>query len=246
MSKLFKIRASATHKIMGAIGLTATQEKKRAELVFRKETKDNLTEKMQADLDALQYTFKNPQLPQTAKTYLEEWYANDDEEIYSKYMAKGNDVENELIDFMADMLGLGLADKNKVSMSDEFFTGSCDVETTDTIIDVKAPWNKKTLQRAAVSKIDEGYDSQIKVYCHLWQKEKGVLFYGLMDTPDSVNYGNEVVYSELPDSQRWVAFEVKADPKFIDSVIERVKMCREYLAQYELEVSNKLGKIVKL
>jgi hypothetical protein len=48
----------------------------------------------------------------TCKTFLKEWYANEYEEIHSKYIDKGNQVENELIDFMAIQLGYGMAEKN--------------------------------------------------------------------------------------------------------------------------------------
>ena len=45
------------------------------------------------------------ELSQTCKTYLNEWFANDNEQIHSKYIDKGNAVENDLIDFKAEGAG---------------------------------------------------------------------------------------------------------------------------------------------
>jgi len=74
------------------------------------------------------------------KTYLENWYANDNEEIHSKYFDKGNMVEIECIDLMASVLDKGLAFKNDEHKEDEYFTGTCDVQLDDTIVDVKSVW----------------------------------------------------------------------------------------------------------
>jgi len=95
MDKLFKIRASAGNKIMGRVGLTDTQEAKLIELQTRTKA---LTLNMEKELLDLLNKKANPELPTTCKTYLKEWYANDQEEIHSKYFDKGNMVEPELID----------------------------------------------------------------------------------------------------------------------------------------------------
>lgn len=187
---------------------------------------------------------KAGELSQTCKSYLHEWYAKDYEPVYSKYIDKGNYVEDELIDFMATQLGLGVAEKNRVSMSDEFFTGTCDVAHDDTIIDVKASWNKTTLHKQIIEGMDADYEWQLQGYCHLYQKSKGILFFGLMDTPPDVNFGNEVIYSDLPDNERWVAYSTNYDAARIELVKLRVLQCREYLAEYDAMVKGKLGRVV--
>ena len=187
---------------------------------------------------------KAGELSQTCKTYLETWYANDNEEIHSKYFAKGNTVENELIDFMAEQLGYGMAQKNQEYKEDEWFTGTCDVVLNDAIVDVKAPWNRKTLLDSVSSDIDTDYEYQLQGYCHLYNKPKGILFYGLMDTPSDIAYTDEdVTYSHLPDNERWTAFEVTYSEYKIKDIIQRVIQCREYLANYESLIKSKLGKI---
>ena len=182
-------------------------------------------------------------LSQVCKTFLQEWYTGEQEEIRSKYIDKGNMVENDLIDFAAIQLGLGIAQKNLQVRSDEFFVGSCDIEQSDSIIDVKASWSIKTLHSAITDGLNPDYEWQGRGYMHLWGKEKFVLFYGLMNTPEM--YGNEEIdYSHLPDSERWVAYQVEADKERIEQVIERVKACRIYLEGYDAVIKSKLGHIL--
>lgn len=187
---------------------------------------------------------KPGELSQTCKTFLHEWYANDNEQFRSKYTDKGEMVEDDLIDFMASQLGLGLAEKNRISLSDEFFTGTCDVDYTDAIIDVKASWNKKTLHQQILDGMDSDYEWQLQGYCHLYKKPKGILFFGLMDTPPDVNYGDEVIYSDLPENERWVAYQTEYSAERIELVKLKVLQCRDYLNEYDALIKSKLGKVI--
>jgi hypothetical protein len=127
---------------------------------------------------------------------------------------------------------------------DDYFVGSCDVELTDTIVDVKASWSIKTLHSAITDGINKDYEWQLRGYMHLYNKPKAVLFYGLMDTPAEANYGNEVTYSHLPESERWVAYQVLHDASLVDAIIERVKQCRIYLEGYDAVIKSKLGRVL--
>lgn len=182
------------------------------------------------------------ELSQTCKSYLHEWYANDQEQIFSKYMEKGNEVEDDLIDFMARQLGYGMAEKNRVRVSDEFFEGECDVVFHDAIVDVKASWSRETLHKQVLNGLDKDYEMQLKGYCHLYKKDKGILFFGLMNTPET-NWSPEVIYEDMPENERWLAYNVKADPEFIESVKQMVIQCREYLVNYDKLIKSKLGNI---
>jgi len=182
------------------------------------------------------------ELSQTCKTYLHEWYANDNEQIHSKYMDKGNQVEDELINFMADVLGFGMADKNKVRVSDEFMEGECDVDLPNCVVDVKASWNRKTLQQQVIDGINSDYEWQLQGYCHLYNKPKAILFYGLMNTPET-DYNAEVVYEDMPTNERWIAYQFDYDIDKITAIKERVELCRAYLIEYDKLVKSKLGRI---
>jgi len=182
------------------------------------------------------------ELSQTCKTYLHEWYANDKEEIFSKYMDKGINVENDLIDFMAVQLGFGMAEKNVVRLQDEFMEGECDVDLPNCIVDVKASWNRTTLHKQVIEGLDKDYEWQLIGYCHLYKKPKGILFYGLMNTPET-DWSDEVVFEDMPNESRWLAYEVLASEEKIQAIIERVKQCREYLVEYDKLIKSKLGRV---
>lgn len=182
------------------------------------------------------------ELSQTCKTYLESWYSNDNEEIYSKYMDKGNQVESELIDFMAQQLGYGLAEKCLESASNEFMQGCCDVVTIDAIIDVKASYNRNTLQKQVIEGLKDEYYWQMLVYLELYKRDKGIIFHGLMNTP-STDWSEEVVYEDMPDNERWIAYQFNYDIDKINAIKERVLLCRAYLERYDILVKSKLGRI---
>ena len=182
------------------------------------------------------------ELSQTCKTYLHEWYANDNEQIHSKYMDKGNQVEDELINFMADVLGFGMAEKNKVRVSDEYFDGECDVDLPNCVVDVKASWSRKTLQQQVIEGINSDYEWQLHGYCYLYKKPKAILFYGLMNTPET-DYNAEVVYEDMPENERWIAYQFDYDVDKITAVKERVELCRAYLIEHNKLIKSKLGKI---
>lgn len=182
------------------------------------------------------------ELSQTCKTYLHEWYANDKDEIHSKYIDKGNEVESDLIDFMAVQLGFGMAEKNTVRVVDEWIEGECDVNLPECVVDVKASWNKTTLHKQAIDGIDKDYEWQLKGYCYLYKKQKGVLFFGLMNTPET-DWSSEVVFENLPANERWLAYEVVPSEQDFELIKERVMQCREYLERYDKLIKSKLGKI---
>jgi hypothetical protein len=185
---------------------------------------------------------KGSNLSQTCQTFLKEWYANDQEQIHSKYLDKGNYVEEDNIDFAARVLGYGLLEKNIESRSDDYFIGCCDVDT-DVIIDVKSPWNRKTFLDS-IEELDPNYEWQLRGYMRLYNKPKSILFYGLQNTPPEVNYGNEVTYDHLEESDRWFAFEVLRDEAIEQLIIERVIKCREWLEEHDKFIKSKIGRVI--
>lgn len=185
---------------------------------------------------------KPGELSATCTTYLKEWYADDNEEIESKYINKGNWVESDLIDFMAEQLGFGMAEHNHEFKKDEYMTGTCDVITPNCIVDVKAPWSRKTLHDSALE-VNSDYIWQGLGYMHLYDRKEFILFSGLMDTPEEVNYGKEVIYSNLAPSERWVAYKVLYDAEKIEQIKAKVIQCREWLEDYDAKIKSKLGSI---
>lgn len=183
------------------------------------------------------------ELSATCKTFLMEWYANDREQIHSKYIMKGNLVEIDLIDFMAEQIGLGMAEKNEVTVHNEWMVGTCDVITNHLIVDVKAAWSRKTLQQQAIEGMNPDYEWQGRGYMALYERPTFIVFHGLMNTPEEANYDGEVVYDDLPDNERWVAYQVQRDVTIEQQIIQRVIQCREWLEEYDKKMLATLGKI---
>jgi len=93
-NRIFKIRCSEIGKIMGEVGLTENQKTRLSELQERNlnPLAKPLTNNMKIELEELLAKNSSNDLPQTCKSYLRKWYANDNEEIYSKYLRKGQAV----------------------------------------------------------------------------------------------------------------------------------------------------------
>lgn len=185
------------------------------------------------------------ELSKTAQTYLMEWYADEHEEISSKYITKGLMQEDNAIDFMATTLNYGIAEKNINIFSNEWCVGTPDVIIGDTVIDLKCAWSQKTLLDSATS-LNTDYEWQLRGYKMITGCTKSILFYALMDTPAEANYGVKVSYEHLPISQRWVAYQFKRDEAKEQMIIDRVEECRKWLVRYDEEVKKKLGNIIEL
>lgn len=185
------------------------------------------------------------ELSKTAQTYLMEWYADEQEEISSKYITKGLMQEDKAIDFMATTLNYGIAEKNVNIYSNEWCVGTPDVIIGNTVIDIKCSWSAKTLLDSATT-LNTDYEWQLRAYMWLTGCTDAILFYALMDTPSEANYGIKVIYENLPLSQRWVAYKFKKDKAKEELIKQKVLECREWLVNYDAEVKKKLGNITEL
>ena len=184
-----------------------------------------------------------PELSAGAKTYLQEWYAGEREDIYSKYMHKGNLCEDECIELMTDVLGLGIATKNQTTFENEWIIGTPDVIAGGIVYDTKCSWDRKTLINSAIT-LNKDYEWQLRGYMWLTNSEQAVLFYGLLDTPEECNYGKFVSYSHIAISERWAAYRFTRDKAIEEQIVKQVVKCREYLVGYDEMVKGRLGKVV--
>jgi hypothetical protein len=177
---------------------------------------------------------KSETLSETCKTYLEEWAK---ESIYgvrknikSKYLTKGISVEDEAIEYYSEISKLGFVLKNQDRFEDEFFTGTPDLITGDTVYDFKSSWDCFTFPLFDTEP-DKGYWMQLQVYMELTGLKKAKLVYTLQNTPDELEYDEPMDYSNVPSHLRIKEFSFDYDPDFILSVKERVLECREYVNQ---------------
>jgi hypothetical protein len=195
-----------------------------------------------SSLGKLMSKSKKPgELSQTCITYLKECYAEDKEELSSKYLTKGILLENEAIEFASKVLYGGIkAYKNEDIYANEWLVGTPDVILENSIIDTKCSWNRKTLLDSALE-LNTDYEWQLRGYMFLCNKEFATLFYYLGDTPAAANFGTKVSYSHLEDFERWVSYEFKRDLDKEQEIIDKVEQCREWLKNYDAEIQAKLG-----
>lgn len=192
-----------------------------------------------------------------AETYCKKWYTEQiygrKEEVSSKYMFKGNSVEDESIEFIGKQLEYKKLRKNYKSFENDFMTGTPDVITKDEILEVKNSWNCFTFPLLETEIPTKGYFYQAQGYMHLSGLKKAKLIYTLMDTPEDLiekeyhklNYDPDTfcldgssdwdvfkekyIFSNLEDKYRIKIFEISYDKEVIENIIDRVEACREYI-----------------
>lgn len=187
---------------------------------------------------------KEGELSASCITYLKEWYAeqvyNDREEIYSKYMEKGNLMEADSIDFIAERLDLGILTKNEISFENDFLTGTPDIICDDFVIDAKSSWCGRTFLEAVTSEPKEDYFWQLQGYMALTGNNRSYLCHTLQNTPEHLNHGVEVDYSSLPRELRFHAKEILLDPEKIKAIESKVQKCNEWIQEYNALVTKLL------
>jgi len=198
---------------------------------------------------------KSEILSQTAKTYVEEQVLLAKYGIVktfnSRYTDKGNLVEDESIKLASEVLDLGFILKNDEHFSNDWVTGTPDVNTANYVLDVKSSWDATTFPFFATEIPTKDYYYQLQGYMWLTGKQKSLLVYCLVNTPldmvqdeirrahwnanlleESLDLIDEVQkrhnFDHIPDNRRVKVFEVERDDEVIEQIKERVELCREY------------------
>jgi predicted phage-related endonuclease len=198
---------------------------------------------------------KGELLSQTAKTYIEEEVLRAKygviKPFYSRYTDKGNIVEGEAIQMAAEALELGLIWKNEEHFTNDFLTGTPDVNTDDVLLDVKSSWDATTFPFFATEIPTKDYFFQLQGYLELTGKTKALLVYCLVNTPiemvedeirrahwnahlleEDLDLRDEIlkrhVFDHIPLNRRVKVFEVEKDEQVITEIKDRVELCREY------------------
>lgn len=191
-------------------------------------------------------------LSETAKTYCEDWLKSQlyptKKDIKSKYLTKGNEVENDAIIYAAQALQLGFVEKNTQRISNDFCQGECDIITTGAIHDIKCSWDCYTFPLFESVLPEKDYFWQLQGYMWLYSKSEASVIYCLMDMPEKqlnkeafYRYGNEITkeqyealkaqytYEGLDDKLRIKQFKFAYEPEKIEQIKERVQLCRQYI-----------------
>jgi hypothetical protein len=264
--QVFKIRASACGQIMTEAKGSVTE--KQLATINELLAKQKLTEKQQETLNDLIFRRDNPELSETAKSYCKSWlkgqpeYYNRKKEFSSKYTQKGLVVEDNSLDFIADMLDLGMLYKNEEFFEDEFMIGTPDVVLPDFIFDAKNSWDQNTFPAFENDIPTEGYEWQLQVYMALTGRKHAKLIYVLSDTPLNLiekeayfwckNNGYDeleqhiyeefvarMTYPDVKPEHKIKIFNIDRDDRKIEAIRNRVIECRKYIAtlSYQREIN---------
>lgn len=206
---------------------------------------------------------KGESLSQTTKTYLQELAV---EEIYgirkefsSRYTDKGNEVEELSIALCNDVLNLGFIYKNEEHYSNDWITGTPDVNTNEILLDVKSSWDATTFPFFDTELKNKDYFYQLQGYMWLVGKTDALLCYCLIDTPlqiveDEIRrehwkaslieesldlrafVQSKHTFRHIPKEKRVKTFKIAKDDEVIEAIKTRIEECREYYN----ELINKL------
>lgn len=198
---------------------------------------------------------KGELLSQTAKTYIEEEVLRAKygviKPFYSRYTDKGNLVEGEAIEMASKALELGLVLKNEEHFTNDFLTGTPDVNTDTILLDVKSSWDATTFPFFATEIPTKDYYYQLQGYMELTGKTEALLVYCLVNTPiemvedeirrahwnahlleEDLDLRDEIlkrhVFDHIPLGRRVKVFKVEKDEQVINEIKDRVELCREY------------------
>ncbi len=178
---------------------------------------------------------KSEVLSKTTKSYLQEWTKEQiygvRKQIQSKYLTKGNEVEDAAIDYASENLGWLFAIKNEEYFEDQYFCGTPDVMLEDMIIDIKSSWDCFSFPLFFNVIPNKDYYYQLQTYMHLTGKRKAQLCYVLMNTPEDLEYGETNDYSQIDSNYRIKTFDIDYDEEVIADMQEKVNQARDYIKQ---------------
>lgn len=144
--------------------------------------------------------------------------------------------------------------KNEEWFENDFMGGFPDVIHNGIVFDVKSVWSIFTFPFYDKELPNKDYYWQLQVYMAVTGLSKASIVYCLIDTPQplidqelkklyfqsggkaedwtpetykdlSINYK----FTDIPESERIKEFEVLRNDKDIELIVERVKVCREYI-----------------
>ena len=181
---------------------------------------------------------KSEALSETTKSYIKEWLIEQiygcRKEIKSKYIDKGNKLEDTAIDKAIEWLDLDFVMKNEDSFEDDFFTGTPDIITNDEILDTKCSWDAYSFPLFDKELPNKDYFYQMQVYMHLTGKKKARVVYVLLNTPEELTWEEKHDYSNMDKKYRIKDFVVEYDAEIIATLQEKVKESRKYIETINL------------
>lgn len=164
--------------------------------------------------------------------------------VENKFINKGLTLENDAIELVANTYFLDNVAKNEVRITDDWFTGECDILLDDEIRDTKCVYSLASFvfnkEQALNKAVQAGYDLQGQVYMHLYDRPKFTVDFVLLPTPlDQLKYSDEQSIQmlhdlprKMPSDKRITSITFERDKDFIEKVKERVELAQEIYLDY--------------
>lgn len=192
-----------------------------------------------------------------AEMWLKEKVYNRRKDIKSKYLEKGNLMEDNSLDEVAKNLSLGILIKNEQSFENDYMTGTPDALLKDCVIDVKNSWDFTTFPLLETEEPNSDYYYQLQCYMELTGKSTAKLIYTLLDTPlhiierEAISYCfrngydglqkdiykqfiDKMTYPDIPEKHKYKCFNIHRNDADIELIKIRVLECREHLKSFNL------------
>lgn len=243
----------------GSIGLTDIQKTRLYELEARDNGLGKpLTDNMKEELSKLQYKRDNPELPEGVKSFCQQWIIeqkfNRRRDWSNKFVEKGLRVEHIAIEMLSVWLNEGIElVKNEEYFQNDFIKGTPDVLHDGIVYDTKCPWDIFKFPFFE-DEPDKDYWWQLQGYMAITSYKKARLAYCLIDTPAPLiqqelrklyfqtggvaedwspekysELADNFKFNDIDDYTRIRIYEIERDDSAIESIYERVKLCRKYI-----------------
>ena len=174
--------------------------------------------------------------------------------IKSKFLDKGNLMEDNGLDLAGKYFGVGMLLKNERRFEDDYFVGYPDaiIDKLDLVPDVKCSWSWESFPLVDTELPSKDYYWQLQTYMALTGKNKAAIVYCLLDTPRHLiereafyyardngyeeadeqmikDFTAKMTYGDVPGKDKIKVFEIKRNDIDIEQMKIRVEECREYL-----------------
>lgn len=154
----------------------------------------------------------------------------------NKYTEKGWLVEDDAIKDYCSFTGQD-GKKNEEKFANDWVKGYPDLILNNKVVDIKAPWSKKTYDKAVNYKGNmvcpsSTYYWQLQAYMWLTGRNHAELAYVLMDIPFELLEEDDVWVDyecEIPLDERIKVFAFDRDDEAIEKVKTKVAMAREHI-----------------
>tara|TARA_R110000764_G_scaffold36200_3_gene80905 strand:+ start:7637 stop:8290 length:654 start_codon:yes stop_codon:yes gene_type:complete len=189
-------------------------------------------------------------LSETAKTYCQdqakELFYGIRYKIESKYLDKGTRNEDLAID-MLNTVRFKEYKKNEVRKSNEWLTGECDINTKDTIIDVKCSWSFDTFPAFDIEAVKmlkkSGYEWQVRGYMMLYDKPFAEVVWCMTTTPDDLlsKWDDKSTHKvdHIEPQYRLTGVKIERSSEIEDQMLEHYRIANEYFKQCLDNLKNK-------